>query len=101
MSIRTVCPNGHKLKIKNKYAGQLGSCPMCGGRVKVPIGDVESVESSLLAKSLVMVNSPGADDSLPAKTDEVARICVTCSANVPQDMAVCPHCGTSVATLAD
>ncbi len=103
MSIRTVCPNGHKLKIKSKYAGQLGRCPMCAAPVRVPVRDPEAVESSLSAPALSILTSrtPEADYFPPAKADEVERTCVTCSKNVPNDMTVCPHCGTSVATLED
>lgn len=36
MSIDVVCPNGHTLKVKDKYAGKTGRCPHCQMPVQVP-----------------------------------------------------------------
>jgi len=36
MPIKVTCPNGHTLKVKDKYAGQTGLCPKCQARVLVP-----------------------------------------------------------------
>jgi len=101
MSIHTVCPKGHKLKLKNKYAGLLGRCPMCGSPVRVPDLNPSTAGSSLSAQSLLMAGPPVEADSLPPKTDEVAKVCAHCSANVPRDMFVCPNCGTNVETMDD
>jgi hypothetical protein len=41
MAIELECPNGHQLKVKDRYAGQTGLCPRCKARVRVPSpGDV-------------------------------------------------------------
>jgi len=39
MSIEVTCPNGHRLKIKEKYAGKQGTCPVCRAPVCVPVTD--------------------------------------------------------------
>ena len=36
MSIEVICPNGHKLKVKDHWAGQTGSCPKCRAEITVP-----------------------------------------------------------------
>jgi hypothetical protein len=36
MAIEVTCPNGHKLQIKEKYAGKSGLCPRCQARIDVP-----------------------------------------------------------------
>lgn len=36
MSIQVTCPNGHDLKVKDKYAGKTGRCPFCHEKVLVP-----------------------------------------------------------------
>jgi hypothetical protein len=36
MSITVLCPNEHLLKIKDKYAGKKGLCPICKARVQAP-----------------------------------------------------------------
>lgn len=44
MPIEVVCPNGHQLKLKDKYAGQTGLCPQCRARIKVPVPPLEDDE---------------------------------------------------------
>ena len=45
MPIQVQCPNGHELKVKDRYAGQTGLCPRCKARVRVPSpGDVTDDE---------------------------------------------------------
>ena len=36
MGIRFLCPNGHKLNVKQFQAGQRGICPFCGVKIIVP-----------------------------------------------------------------
>ncbi len=68
MSIRTVCANGHKLKIKNKYAGKAGSCPVCGARMRVPLTDGEFMDSSISGESIAV--GPEIADAPPADSGE-------------------------------
>lgn len=37
MGIRFFCPNGHKLNIKAHLAGKRGVCPVCGGKMRIPL----------------------------------------------------------------
>lgn len=41
--IRCQCPNGHKLKIKETYAGKKGKCPKCGARFLVPEAEADDL----------------------------------------------------------
>jgi len=36
MAIDVVCPNGHQIKVKDKYAGKKGLCPRCRAAMHVP-----------------------------------------------------------------
>lgn len=36
MSIEVTCPNGHQLKVKDRWAGKTGRCPKCNAKMKVP-----------------------------------------------------------------
>src|SRR5689334_1795616 len=36
MGIEITCPNGHQLRIKEKYAGKAGLCPKCRAAINVP-----------------------------------------------------------------
>ena len=49
MSILVVCPNGHGVKAKDKYAGKVCLCPVCSVRMEVthPLRD-EFAEDSIM-----------------------------------------------------
>ncbi len=36
MSILVTCPNGHKHKVKDRYAGKLRLCPVCRAPIHIP-----------------------------------------------------------------
>ncbi|MGE3408910.1 MAG: zinc ribbon domain-containing protein [Pirellulales bacterium] len=36
MWIRLDCPNGHPVKVAEKFAGRMGRCPTCGEKVRIP-----------------------------------------------------------------
>jgi hypothetical protein len=36
MGIVTFCPNGHRINVKNSFAGRKGLCPTCGAKFRVP-----------------------------------------------------------------
>jgi len=63
MSIRLICPKGHQLKIKTRYAGKRGLCPVCKAPIVVPrlpdsILDVlNPEESGLSAMALEIATS--------------------------------------------
>lgn len=41
MGIRFLCPNGHKLNVKEFLAGKRGSCPHCNAKFLVPAASVD------------------------------------------------------------
>jgi hypothetical protein len=54
MSIEVTCPNGHWLRIKEKYAGKQGGCPICRAPVCVPVKDNVSVPRAPTPPVIVM-----------------------------------------------
>lgn len=60
MSIEVTCPNGHTLKVKDKYAGQTGLCPRCQARILVP----EPATAGLSEDAIVDLLGPPARDDL-------------------------------------
>ncbi len=36
MSISVLCPNGHRHRVKDRYAGEVGLCPTCLAPIHVP-----------------------------------------------------------------
>jgi len=107
MSIRIVCPNGHELKIKEKYAGKKGFCPICKARVEVPVpqNDVFSEDSIMdvlqpheSGLSLDAVNQePASDKPWSGREEDVhVRLCGKCYKEIPVDAYICPFCRTYI-----
>lgn len=42
MGIVAICPNGHRIKVKDALAGRKGICPTCAARFRIPLKDVAS-----------------------------------------------------------
>jgi len=36
MGIVAICPNGHRIKVKDELAGKKGICPTCAARFRIP-----------------------------------------------------------------
>ena len=110
MSIRVVCPKGHSLKIKDKYAGRTGFCPLCKSPIKIPVPDEEipgglvrgiydpskSGLSGLALEVPEFIDDPADEDS-----EDTMQICGKCQKEVPASAQVCPHCKAYIATLND
>src|SRR3954471_13811107 len=115
MSIIVKCPNGHELKVKDKYAGQTGLCPRCNVRVLVPT-PVAVTEDSVMD----FVGPPVAEDQvdLPVHQDprhlgqsygssssgssllgssilaRPRKTCPKCRKEVAATYDLCPYCHT-------
>jgi len=114
MSITIVCPNGHKLKVKDKYAGKSGLCPTCKARIKVPVPKPRGIDDdaimdilrpetsglSIVTESEIRAAAE-ADGKWSAKEKDVVRLCGKCHAEVAEGTSVCPNCHTYIATLSD
>ena len=46
MWIRLDCPNGHPVKVDEKFAGRMGRCPMCGEKIRIPPATTASPDVS-------------------------------------------------------
>ncbi len=116
MAINIVCPNGHALRIKDKYAGKTRRCPVCKAVIEVPpklaylVKDpVESPapdESGLSGLNLLSPDSggkpadgsPGIKDMKDTRSEE-SKICAKCCKEIPKSAKVCPHCGGFIESL--
>jgi len=115
MSIRVICPNGHDIKIKEKYAGMQGSCPICKAPIKVPIQDAYSTEmfgedsimdvlqpheSGVSGLSLQISDIEAWDlREQQAETGKTTKKCVKCQELIPENAHVCPYCHSYVPPL--
>ncbi len=115
MSIRVICPNGHKLKIKDRFAGQVGLCPICKSRIQVPDPKEDVLEEGSIMDILqpqesglsgIALETPDFDNE-PADrwsgegAQTATKMCSKCLKEIPSEAHVCPHCKTYVATLSD
>ncbi len=67
MGIRFLCPNGHKLNVKNFLAGKRGICPDCDARFLVPFesgGKAEALDDASTV-SETLVSSDESSESTP------------------------------------
>lgn len=49
MGIAAVCPNGHRIKVKDSLAGRKGICPKCGASFRIPTRATGTAQSPTAA----------------------------------------------------
>ena len=49
MSIEVTCPNGHRFKVKDRWAGKSGRCPKCKAAMTVPVPAANVSDDDALA----------------------------------------------------
>lgn len=119
MPIQFKCPNGHELRVKDKFAGQAGLCPRCQVRVLVPSPAKAVNEDAILemlgppnpvptANEPLPVHQEPRDAGAPAADDSAAgsglmrstllhrgtKKCPKCHREVRVAYNLCPHCRT-------
>ncbi len=113
ISILAVCPNAHAMKVKDKYAGMMGLCPICRARMKVPkpgadvltgnsaVDVLHPQDSDLSGLSLDTIEFTKDDTAFwtVQHRDDAERVCAKCHEIIPTDSHVCPHCRAYVAKL--
>ncbi len=113
MAIEVTCPNGHVLKVKDKYAGKTGCCPHCNSRVDVP--EPAKVSEDDILEFVGPAKPAGMDDDdehvYQDPAEEVSsansgasllgssairhmKACSVCGEKVPVWHASCPQCDT-------
>lgn len=111
MSIELTCPQGHKLKVKDRYAGKMGLCPHCGSRVRVPGVSEQEILRLLACDDLIEDDHLGSKVVQPAasmpETMPVrlplggSKACPRCKKDVRASFDLCPHCGMYFASQAE
>ena len=120
MSIRVVCPNGHKLNVKNSFAGKTGLCPVCKARIHVPeLPEEDLSEDRILdilgphaggkpGDSSIFTEVPSAGSSLLSSASSTGKRgappkknCHHCHSEIAAGIRICPHCHTYIGELAD
>jgi len=101
--IEVVCPNGHRLKVKDDFAGRTGACPICGSKVKVPQKTQNLTEDDVLkflgdSPPPPVETVPTSDVPKIVRTDPPARlpkkICEKCHREILAATRICPYCHT-------
>jgi ribosomal protein L40E len=105
MSIEVTCPNGHVLRVKDKYAGKSGLCPHCQSEVYVPLttsddeildilGDAEKpVEPDHALEDSAREHREESGISMLSRSILRMKVCVKCNQESPYWYATCPNCG--------
>ena len=105
MSIYLVCPNGHALKIKDKYAGKSRRCPACKVVIKVPSSSdvIYKDEAELPDESglsgLDLLSGWNDSQADFQQAEQETQFCAKCCKEIARESKVCPHCGTYVESL--
>ena len=107
MAIEVTCPQGHHLRVKDRYAGKTGQCPHCQSRVRVPDLTDDEVLSILGPpkpppeddhddEEAHVHHSPGSADesgiSMLSSVKKHYKNCPHCGTEAPGWFASCPHC---------
>ena len=102
MSIPVTCPNGHKHKVKDRFAGKIGLCPDCRAPIRVPRRTSEEVIMDILQPNESGLLGVGLDVPEPDEDDEDFgdirfrrarhKLCRKCRGKMPADACVCPNC---------
>lgn len=116
MSIRCVCPNGHVLNVKDKYAGANGLCPVCQAQVSVPQLPKPSISEDAILEVLGYAEPVGKPETVISSTKDAFsdtslsgirrqvtpnKTCDRCHQEVPGGTHICPYCRTYIASLKD
>lgn len=65
MGIRFYCPNGHKIHVKQEFAGKRAKCPECSVKLSVPL-------SSELPMPLELPSASSSNGKLPSSAASIA-----------------------------
>ena len=93
MSIKMLCPNGHKLRVDERHAGQRATCPRCSARLTVPTPTRRELSESSIVALL--------GDTLPQQTvmtrvapppERPKRTCPKCQTVMSAAYHICPKC---------
>ena len=119
MAITVTCSNGHLLRIKDEHGGKSGLCPHCHVRVVVP-ASVRTFEDEVLAlvgtprriqpsrpfedsiydEASVLMHNEARESGVDLMGSTLVcheKMCPQCCELVSSTLAICPHCGTSLA----
>lgn len=94
MLIHFVCGNGHRLRVRDKYAGRQVVCPKCQDRVVVPSAQGRKVSDSSIVALMPRVDPQQTvvTRSRPTVAPPRLRTCPKCRQAMSIKLQICPHC---------
>src|SRR5262245_24014726 len=66
MTIRFLCPRGHKLAVPDNLAGKKGRCPICQQRVYIPVPELMDTAAAAISPADTGASSPPGRPELAA-----------------------------------
>jgi hypothetical protein len=111
MSIRVVCPNGHRLAVKDEFAGKTGLCPVCKARIRVPDPANGGVSDQDVLGMIGPYEGKQGDGKKPVAPEPrqpephfgkaPRKCCARCQREILADTHICPYCHTYIAAASD
>ena len=107
MPIQVVCPNGHKLKVKDSNAGKTGRCPICKAMVHVPQPATDGLSEDAIMSILGPSDArdfrqpEGGPSIKPPPASPPKKCCANCNQLISAEVHICPYCHTYIAALRD
>jgi len=113
MGIKVSCPNGHTIKVKDKFAGKTGLCPACKARIKVPeiprqglsedsilgiLGASDPKQDGKAEYGKPGFETPVEDFKPPQRT---LKSCQSCGREISVQTHICPFCHHYIANPTD
>jgi hypothetical protein len=117
MAIEVTCPRGHRLRVKESFAGKKGLCPVCKTPVTVPkpqridVSEEDILDfigpstSGVLGRALtpeeIQELEQGGSQIMHGAHSTPHKICSKCNQEISAVSHICPFCRTYIADLAD
>jgi len=92
MSIKMLCPNGHKLRVDERHAGQRAMCPRCSARLTVPTPTRHELSESSIVALLGEASPHQAVLTRAAPPERPKRTCPKCQTVMSAAYHICPQC---------
>jgi hypothetical protein len=80
MGIVAYCPNGHRVKVKDEFAGRKGVCPECQARFRIPRGDAAGGGAARRAEGYRVARVVSLDPAVAAGLPRAVAVAPTAGA---------------------
>jgi predicted RNA-binding Zn-ribbon protein involved in translation (DUF1610 family) len=87
--VRFTCPQGHRLKANQCFAGQTVVCPTCGGKAEIPLPAANPITDT---GALRLLEAAELATAAQEEHLQATRACPRCGENILASASMCSHC---------